>query len=369
MQTRRQLWIFSAIAVAVSTAAPAAAQVVIGGGSSNDGSVIVDQSVLERLGPRRTLPQLLTPGDPQPVAPKALEAPVRLKPPGSVKKAARPAPKPVKAPTAKPKPKPKPEAAPTPVAPADKAGQTSPQAPAGTAPARVPEPAPAPVKAAESAKPEPAEPAVPAAAEPPRAEPAPAALTAPQEPSPAGDTSIGKVEVETKPVGSALTAPLPARPPLEPTTVAAPPPPLPPPPVPADARGLVPPPVTAAPVAPTPAAMTTKPKAAVQERQGVLSVLFRSGEAELPAEARAPLERLAQRLEKEPQLYLQLQSYAEGDDTEVSKARRLSLSRALAVRSYLMNYGVRSTRIEVRALGHKVSNGPGDRVDLVIEKR
>ena len=43
----------------------------------------------------------------------------------------------------------------------------------------------------------------------------------------------------------------------------------------------------------------------------------------------------------------------------------MSLSRALAVRAYLIDQGVRSTRMDVRALGSKVGDGPADRVDVL----
>jgi outer membrane protein OmpA-like peptidoglycan-associated protein len=43
----------------------------------------------------------------------------------------------------------------------------------------------------------------------------------------------------------------------------------------------------------------------------------------------------------------------------------LSLSRALAVRAFLIEQGVRSTRMDVRALGDKVPDGPVDRVDVL----
>ena len=66
---------------------------------------------------------------------------------------------------------------------------------------------------------------------------------------------------------------------------------------------------------------------------------------------------------------LQLLAYAAGAENESSKARRLSLSRALAVRSYLIAEGVRSTRIDVRALGNKTEAEPADRVDLLIDRR
>ena len=63
---------------------------------------------------------------------------------------------------------------------------------------------------------------------------------------------------------------------------------------------------------------------------------------------------------------LQLKAYASAQDSSASAARRLSLSRALAVRSFLIESGVSSTRIDVRALGAKSEAGPPDRVDLVV---
>jgi outer membrane protein OmpA-like peptidoglycan-associated protein len=66
---------------------------------------------------------------------------------------------------------------------------------------------------------------------------------------------------------------------------------------------------------------------------------------------------------------LQIVAYATGGDESGSQARRLSLSRALAVRSYLIDQGVRSTRMDVRALGNRSSDGPTDRVDIVLVRR
>ncbi|MDA1101183.1 MAG: OmpA family protein [Proteobacteria bacterium] len=63
---------------------------------------------------------------------------------------------------------------------------------------------------------------------------------------------------------------------------------------------------------------------------------------------------------------LQLKAYAAGKGDDTSKARRLSLSRALAVRSFLIENGLRSTRIDVRALGIARDGGAPDRVDIVL---
>lgn len=65
---------------------------------------------------------------------------------------------------------------------------------------------------------------------------------------------------------------------------------------------------------------------------------------------------------------IQLLGYAGSTKDSASKARRLSLFRALSVRTYLMKQGIRSTRMDVRALGNRVEDGTLDRVDAVIRK-
>jgi hypothetical protein len=64
-------------------------------------------------------------------------------------------------------------------------------------------------------------------------------------------------------------------------------------------------------------------------------------------------------------------AYAAGTPEDPSTARRLSLARALAVRSALIADGVSSTRIYVRALGAQpggalAGDAPADRVDLSV---
>jgi outer membrane protein OmpA-like peptidoglycan-associated protein len=61
-------------------------------------------------------------------------------------------------------------------------------------------------------------------------------------------------------------------------------------------------------------------------------------------------------------------AYASGGD-DPSMPRRLSLSRALAARGALMEAGVASVRIYVKALGASspaIADGPPDRVDIVV---
>ncbi|MBM3547192.1 MAG: OmpA family protein, partial [Alphaproteobacteria bacterium] len=98
-------------------------------------------------------------------------------------------------------------------------------------------------------------------------------------------------------------------------------------------------------------------------------LVFGAGSSELPSGADATLRDLAQRLNADESLRLQVVAYADGTPEQASQARRLSLSRALTVRSYLISQGVRSTRIDVRALGSRASDGPADRVDLLVGDR
>lgn len=100
-----------------------------------------------------------------------------------------------------------------------------------------------------------------------------------------------------------------------------------------------------------------------------MQIMFGAGESALPKTAQAPLASLAAALGQDETLRLQLKAYAGGDDDSASQARRLSLSRALAVRSELIEQGVRSTRIDVRALGNKSENGTSDRVDVILVQR
>jgi outer membrane protein OmpA-like peptidoglycan-associated protein len=99
------------------------------------------------------------------------------------------------------------------------------------------------------------------------------------------------------------------------------------------------------------------------------AILFAKEDYRLSDQARSELRALAQKLSGDDSMEIGLLAYASGDDEHASRARKLSLSRALEVRSFLVDQGIRDSRIEVRALGNKVTNGPPDRVDLQLQKR
>jgi outer membrane protein OmpA-like peptidoglycan-associated protein len=120
-------------------------------------------------------------------------------------------------------------------------------------------------------------------------------------------------------------------------------------------------------VAPTPPAAGTTPPAAGAAAlpAGATRILYTAETDDVPSTATAELDAIAQDMVANQDKRIQVMSYAAGTEDTESKARRKSLARGLAIRSYLMHAGVPSTRIDVRALGNKAEGGPADRVDIV----
>jgi outer membrane protein OmpA-like peptidoglycan-associated protein len=63
---------------------------------------------------------------------------------------------------------------------------------------------------------------------------------------------------------------------------------------------------------------------------------------------------------------VQIQAFSSESLTQNTNPRRLSLSRALKVREFLMENGIEPRRIDVRALGTETNKHPLDRVDLLL---
>ena len=157
-------------------------------------------------------------------------------------------------------------------------------------------------------------------------------------------------------------APVTAPTPIAPTPIA--PAPIAPAPAPV-AAAPAPAPVVAAP-APAPQVAAAPAARAASDQLGRLN--FATGSAELAGDARTALTPVIGEMNRDAAARLQLQAYASGGDDQGGQARRLSLSRALAVRGYLIEQGIASTRIDVRALG-RASEGPPDRVDILMVRR
>ena len=78
------------------------------------------------------------------------------------------------------------------------------------------------------------------------------------------------------------------------------------------------------------------------------------------------LDTLAERMGERSDLRLSVKAYAGGSPETVQRPRLLSLERALAVRNYLSDRGVRGSRIDLLALGNSYADGPPERVDLLL---
>lgn len=105
------------------------------------------------------------------------------------------------------------------------------------------------------------------------------------------------------------------------------------------------------------------------QAQTINRIEFNVGSFELNSEASAALKNLSASLEKISALRLQLHAYASLSGGSAIKAKRLALSRALAARAYLIDRGVDISRIAVKALGHRSTSGPTDRIDIILTKR
>jgi outer membrane protein OmpA-like peptidoglycan-associated protein len=294
--------------------------------------VTVDMGVLDDMGPAQTVPDLLFPSA------RAPRSRLLVPPAGAASGTAQRQPM-LPTPGAMPQSRLQVPAAPprtAPTQPAQTMAAPRPHQPPAQAvqpPAQTVASAPAVVK-----PPVPAAPPVTETAPTPTSAPTPAPGAA--TPSPAAPAPVSTSEPRT---------PEPSSPPEMPASVAA-----------------LPAPPAAPPVPPPAAAEAAAPAAAPPALRGDnLTIPFPAGGSDLPGAAKPQLDALAQRLGKEESLQVRVMAYAADDGENASRARRTSLSRALAVRSALMDHGVNANRIEVRALGQPASGAP-DRVDVSV---
>jgi len=195
--------------------------------------------------------------------------------------------------------------------------------------------------------------AAPATKPPPKkAAPPPHPAGAAHAPAPAAKPPA---TVAAKP--QVLPVPPPAPPPLVP--LAPPPPPVIPAPVAVPMRPVSPP--------PPPTLAADAPDRAMLLPDGV-RITFGADRSDLNPAADEVLKAFVANTAK-PGITYTILSYAAGTPDDASIARRLSLARALTVRSVLINAGLTSERIYVKALGSNVpadADGPADRTDILV---
>lgn len=146
-----------------------------------------------------------------------------------------------------------------------------------------------------------------------------------------------------------------------PPTIPAAPPPVPvlPPPIVVPTRPVEPPP---------PPNVAADASGIVEDIANGLRITFGSGSADLNPATAAALRALAQATPPDRATFT-IVATAAGTPDDPSTARRLSLSRGLAVRAVLIGQGVPSPRIYLRALGATAATAPGiaqDRADVTV---
>lgn len=123
----------------------------------------------------------------------------------------------------------------------------------------------------------------------------------------------------------------------------------------------------AAPLAAAPQAASPAPAQPSMGQDKTLRLLFAAGSpAPDPAQLSSVNSNILTLMKDNPALRVYIRAFASPVDTSQSSDRRIALSRALAVRSFLIDQGVEARRIDVRALGAQSDQGPADRVDLVL---
>lgn len=283
-------------------AAPAMAQIVIGGGGSSNSGVIINLDAIDGAGApeRQRMGRPPLPGE---------MGQITLRPPRSQMTVDAPA---------------------VVAAPPARAPQSTLRLPPASAPA--PAAMPAPTTAAVAPAPPPAV-ARPSAPPPPPAPP-----------------------VAQSRLGEAPRAPVaPATPPAPPPQAAAPTP-----------APAAPAPQAAAPAAPPPVAALTPSAPAAASVGSNLRLSFAANAADITPETRTQIEAFGRQYAS-GEARVTLRAYGSGAGADnATAARRLALSRALAVRSLLIEQGIRSTRIDVRALGQPQDGGSPDRVEISL---
>lgn len=217
-------------------------------------------------------------------------------------------------------------------------------------------------KAAAAAK------AAPAKVTPPMPQ-APAQIAPP--PPPPAPATINVAPPPPPPAASAANVPPPPPPPPPAANVPPPPPPAATAPAAKADEPAIAMPVVNAPAAPSgeSAAVAATTQAIAEKPASIpaLTIAFKSTETTVPLSMKDEITKLAKQLIQNPNQRVTLVAYAAAIGDQVSTARRISLSRALSVRAYLIDAGVNNLRINVQAEGDKNPGGDPDRVDMIVQ--
>tara|TARA_R110002095_G_scaffold57165_4_gene48917 strand:+ start:2620 stop:3924 length:1305 start_codon:yes stop_codon:yes gene_type:complete len=97
------------------------------------------------------------------------------------------------------------------------------------------------------------------------------------------------------------------------------------------------------------------------------TLFFAFGETDIADDMKQEIDTgILRTLENKADIRIEILSYAQAVDDTPSSARRVSLARALALRTYLLSKKIESHRIDVRALGKNTNKLPIDRIDVEL---
>ena len=117
---------------------------------------------------------------------------------------------------------------------------------------------------------------------------------------------------------------------------------------------------------PPPVPVVATAVGAVSGIQGGSRITFGSGSADLNPTGMQALQALTARMKADPESRAQVEAYGSGTSDDPSTPRRMSLARGIAARAVLINGGIASTRIYVRAIGQPGDGSPADRIDVIL---
>jgi outer membrane protein OmpA-like peptidoglycan-associated protein len=125
---------------------------------------------------------------------------------------------------------------------------------------------------------------------------------------------------------------------------------------------------TERPEAPPPSTTVAAPAPSAEPLPPPVRLVFANGATDLTPADEAAVRDLAHAIPAPDASSVNVVAYAAGKPDDPSTARRVSLSRGMAVRSVLLASGVPSAQIYVRALGATASDGPADHVELIVTR-
>jgi outer membrane protein OmpA-like peptidoglycan-associated protein len=99
-----------------------------------------------------------------------------------------------------------------------------------------------------------------------------------------------------------------------------------------------------------------------------ISMVFKPTETALPLTMKEGMDKMVAKLRADEKLRVNILAYASAAADQANTARRVSLSRALSVRAYLIDNGINNLRINVQAEGDKNPGGAPDRVEIWLVK-